>query len=486
MTFFGKNINHKSMRNVSPFLWLIPFFHFILPLAAMPEGYQIKFRVNGLQDTTCMIANYYGNGTYVKDTLKIDATGRFTFTAKEDLPKGIYLVVITDKNYFEFIIDRDKKFSMETELKDVYGKMTIKDSQENSLFYDYLSYNRKIFDDIMTLDKKKERLKDQKDSIRLINEKIDNLNSEIIKYKLDLAKQYPHSFIAFFINAMKEPEIPEVPLLSNGRRDSTFAYRYFKSHFWDGTDFTDDRLLRTPIFHNKLKKYFDQVLVQKPDTIIKEIDLYIEKARPNAEMFKYMVWFATNHYETSEIMGFDIIFVHVIDTYYVTGQASWTNQTVLENLIKKANKIRPLLIGQKAPNMIMLDTNNQLVSMHNLNSDYLILLFWDPDCGHCEQEIPKLKEFYDNYKEKYNLEIFSVCSDTSLVKWKKAIKKREMNWINVDGPRTLTGDYHEQYDITTTPVIYILNRKKEIIAKHLRMDQISQFLKNYILYAPKQ
>jgi peroxiredoxin len=452
----------------------------------MSEGYQVKFRVKGLHDTTCMIANYYGNGTYVKDTLKVDATGRFIFTAKQDLPKGIYLVVITDKNYFEFIINKDKNFSMETELKDVYGKMKLKDTPENTLFYDYLSYNRKMFDEIMVFDKMKEKLKDNKDSVRIINGKIDTLNSSIVRYKLDLVKKYPDSFVAFFINAMKEPEIPEIPLLSTGRRDSTFAYRYFKSHFWDGTDFTDDRLLRTPIFHNKLKKYFDQVVVQKPDTIIKETDLYIEKSRPNPEMFKYMVWFATNHYETSEIMGFDKIFVHIIDTYYVTGQASWTNKTILENLIKKANKIRPLLIGEKAPNMIMLDTNSQLVSMHNINADYLILLFWDPDCGHCEQEIPKLKEFYDTNKIKYNLEIFSVCSDTSLSKWKKAIQKKDMNWINVDGPRTLTGDYHEQYDITTTPVIYILNRKKEIIAKHLRTDQISQFLKNYNQYNPKQ
>jgi peroxiredoxin len=484
MTYSEKNINHKSMRNFSPIL--IICFLFCLRLSAYSEGYQIKFRVKGLHDTTCMIANYYGNGTYVKDTVKVDGMGRFTFKAKDDLPKGIYLVVITDKNYFEFIVNKDKRFSMETEMNDVYGKMTLHDTPENSLFYDYLSYNRKMFEEIMILDKQKEKLKDQKDSTLLINGRIDNLNAAIVKYKLDLVKKYPDSFVAFFINAMKEPEIPEVPLLANGRRDSTFAYRYFKSHFWDGTDFTDDRLLRTPIFHNKLKKYFDQVLIQKPDTIIKEIDLYIEKARPNAEMFKYMVWFATNHYETSEIMGFDEIFVHVIDTYYVTGQATWTNKTVLENLIKKANKLKPVLIGEKAPNMIMLDTNNQLVSMHNQNADYLILFFWDPDCGHCEQEIPKLKEFYDNNKEQYNLEIFSVCSDTSLVKWKKAIKKRGMNWINVDGPRTLTGDYHDQYDITTTPVIYILNRKKEIIAKHLRMDQISQFLKNYVQYTLKQ
>jgi len=474
------------MRNFLHFLFIVTCFFLFLPLSAFTEGYQIKFRVKGLHDTTCMIANYYGNGTYVNDTLKVDASGRFTFTAKEDLPKGIYLAVITDKNYFEFIIDKDKKFSMETELKDVYGKMTVKGTPENALFYDYLSYNRTLFDEIMVLEKKKEKVKDKKDSIRIINEKIDTLNNALVKYKLDLVKNYPNSFVAFFINAMKEPEIPEIPILPNGRRDSTFAYRYFKTHFWDGTDFTDDRLLRTPIFHNKLKKYFDQVLLQKPDTITKEIDIYVEKTRPNAEMFKYMVWFATNHYETSEIMGFDKIFVHVIDTYYITGQVTWINKTILENLIKKANKIKPVLIGEKAPSMIMLDTNNQLVSMHNLNADYLILFFWDPDCGHCEQEIPKLKAFYNEYKEKYNLEIFSVCSDTSLVKWKKAIMKKGMNWINVDGPRTLTGNYKDQYDITTTPVLYILNRKKEIIAKHLAVDQIFPFLKNYVQFAPKQ
>ena len=479
MTFCVLNINHDFMRTTVSFPAIFFICLLIFPLAVFSEGYLVKFRVKGLHDTTCLIANYYGNGTYVKDTLKVDAQGRFTFKAGDDLPKGIYLVVITDKNYFEFIVNNDKNFSIETDAADVYGKIQSKGTPENQLFYDYLAYNRNRFDEISAWDRKREKVKDNADSLKAIGEKIDSINKIIIKYKLDLVEKYPDSFVAFFINAMKEPEIPAIPELPNGRKDSTFPYRYFKDHFWDGTDFTDDRLLRTPIFHNKLKKYFDKVLIQSPDTITREMDILIEKARPNDEMFKYMVWFCTNHYENSEIMGFDRIFVHVIDAYYITGQAKWTNQTILENLIRKANKIRPLLIGEKAPNMIMLDTNNQLVSMYSINAEYLILFFWDPDCGHCEQEIPKMKEFYDKDKEKFDLEIFSVCSDTSIVKWKKAIIKRNMNWINVDGPRTLTGDYHEQYDIATTPVIYILDRKKSIIAKHLRTDQIEQFLKNY-------
>jgi thiol-disulfide isomerase/thioredoxin len=220
-------------------------------------------------------------------------------------------------------------------------------------------------------------------------------------------------------------------------------------------------------------------VVQTPDSVNNAVDRLIELSRPNAEMFKYMVWFATYHFESSDIMGFDKVFIHIVDKYYVTNQASWADTTVRKNLIKKANRLRPLLIGAVAPNMVMMDTLGRLISLYNLDFNYTIVLFWDPDCGHCEKEIPKLKEYYEKNRERLGLEIFAVCSDSSMVKWKNAIKKKGTTWINVDGPRRLTGNYHDEYDIQSTPTIYILNRKKEIIAKQIRTEEIEQFFKNY-------
>ncbi len=449
------------------------------------SGYNIKFRINGLKDTTCLVAYYYSNGTYIKDTLKVDGSGRCDYKAPADLPKGLYVLVITDKIFFDFVINNDHKFSMETTPSDPINKMEIKDSPENDLFYKYLRYNREKFDQVQELDKKSKLVADQKDSLKILSEKVSLINKDLIAFKLGIVAKYPNSFTALMINAMKEPEVPEIPILPNGRPDSTFGYRYYKAHFWDGTDFTDDRLLRTPVFHNKLKKYFETIVVQNPDSVIREVDIFIEKARPNPEMFKYLVWFTTYKYENPEYMGFDKVFVHIVDTYYVTGQTTWITPTVNENIIKKANKIRPLLIGKIAPNMIMQDTSLKLVSMHNVTADFLLLLFWDPDCGHCEKEIPILREFYEQNKVKYGFEIFAVCSDTSLVKWKNSIKKKNMPWINVDGPRTLTGDYHEQYDIISTPVIYLLDRKKEIIAKRIPADKVGSFIENYLKHSKK-
>jgi peroxiredoxin len=464
-------------------LVIFVLFSVIGDAAFAQEGYNIKFKITGLKDTTCIVANYYGNGTYVKDTLKVDGAGRCTFRAPDSLPRGVYILVITDKNYFEFIVNNDKKFSIETEASDPEGHLKVTGSPENTLFYDYLKYNREQYAVMQSLQSRYQKNGGNSDSLNYLKKQIIALNDSTINYKLEVVKNHPQSFLAFMINAMKEPAVPEPPTLPNGRIDSTFGYRYFKAHFWDDTDFTDDRLLRTPVFHNKLKRYFDQVVMQLPDSIIPEIDRMAEKARPNREVFKYIVWFSTWHYENSEVMGFDEIFVHVVDTYYATGQAYWTTGTTLENLVNKAKKLKPILIGNVAPNMVMMDTSGQLVSMQSIQANILILLFWDPDCGHCVEEIPRIREFYDQYKKEYGVEVFAVCSDTSMVKMKREIRKRDMHWINVDGPRSLTGNYHDQYDIKTTPVLFILNRNKVIIAKQLKTDQIATFVKNYLATA---
>ncbi|MFC2102432.1 thioredoxin-like domain-containing protein [Bacteroidota bacterium] len=444
------------------------------------DGYTIKFKINGLKDTICLVANYYGNGTYVTDTLPVDGKGVAIFKAPADQPRGLYILVISDKNYFDFVLNNDKKFTMETDRANPVGSMKIIGSLDNEEFYEYMRYNQEKFGEIQQLQKRLKNSEAIEDSVIAINKQIAEMNDALIDYKLTIAKNRPFSFLAMLINAMKEPVITEIPTLPNGRKDSTYAYRYFKEHYWDDMVLADNRLIRTPVFHNKLKKYFDQVVVQNPDSIFKEAVILIEKARPDPEMFKYIVWFMTYHYENSEIMGFDKVFIDIVDRYYVTGEAIWITGAVLENILKKASRIRPLLLGNQAPNMVMMDTTEQLVSLYNTKAFITILLFWDPDCGHCEKEIPHLKEFYEKYKEKYELEIFAVCSDTSMAKMKEHIIKKKMNWVNVNGPRSLTGDYHDLYDIQTTPVIYVLDMDKRILAKRLQSDQVEKFVNNYV------
>lgn len=440
-------------------------------------GYKIHIKITGIAADTCFLGHYYGQHQYVDDTATANAKGEVLFDGREPLPGGIYFIVLPKKKFFEFIINKEQEMTLETDTSDLVKKMKIKGSDENRLFYEYLNMvnlNQKKYNN---LKKRYDANKNNNDSTEYLKNELEKVDDVMKDYKLNLIKNHPETFVAKVFISSRDPEIPEAPKLPNGRPDSTFSYFYYKAHYWDNIDFSDDKILRTPVFYNRIKTFFDNVVAQHPDTIISEADKLVERARANKEMFKYVVWYITYTYETSKIMGFDKIFVHMVETYYMTNQCYWISQTLLDNITKKAMKLKPILLGKEAPPMIMQDTNLQLQSVHAVKAKYTVVLFWDYECGHCKTEVPKMVEFYNKMKTELGMEVFAVCTDTNMLEMKKFIRNNSMPFINVNGPRAITPHFAEVYDIYSTPVIYILDEKKIIIAKRIDAEQIEEIIR---------
>ncbi len=463
----------RSLKSLITFL-LISLSTTILP--AQKAGYNIKIGLENYPDSVLYLASYYGNSNQLVDTAFLDK-GMFTFTDKKPLGGGIYIVITKERNYFELLIDKEQNFSLTTKHLDFINSMKIKNSVEGLDFYDYLKFmnsrgetKAKLGEEYKTADdaRKKEIEAEEK-----------KINQEVEDFKNVYTAKNPSTLLTLIINASKEPEPPtELPLKDDGTPDSTYIYKYYKKHFFDGFAFSDDRLLRSPVYAPKIKKYYTQVLLQVPDTLIKEADSIIAASKPNKETYKYCIWYFTYQSETSEIMGIDAVFVHLVNKYYKTGEAYWVNEKVLANITKRANTLEPLLIGKTAPNMIMIDTNNNLFSMNNISSKYTIVLFWDPDCGHCKAEIPLVRDWVDGDGKVYGVKVFSVCADTNLTTWKKFLVANKIQpWHNVNGTRSATKNYHDLYDIISTPTIYLLDENKKIMAKRISHKQVEEIIK---------
>lgn len=447
-------------------------------LSAQKKGYNIKITLDNYNDSLLYLVNYYGKTNQIKDTAYINK-GSFVFSGKEDLKGGIYLCVTKERKYFEMLVDQEQHFSIHTKNDDFVNSARIKGSKDNQDFYTYLKF-------LETKDKERKNLEEEyknrledKDAKAELDEKLKVISDTVIGYKEHYIAEKPDAFLTLILKASKEPEIPtELPLNDEGKPDSTYIYRYYKAHYFDGFDFSDERLLRTPIYASKIKKYFKQVLLQHPDTLIKEADLIIAKAKPNKETYKYCIWYFTYETETSQIMGIDAVFVHLVKKYYETGEAVWVNETVLKNITKRATTLDRLLIGKVAPNMVMIDTSNNLTALYGQRAEYTVVLFWDPDCGHCRHEIPLIRDWMNDNAVKYGIKVFAVCSDTNLVVWKNFLRNDKIqNWINVNGTRSATENYHDLYDIISTPTIYLLDKDKKIIAKKLGYEQLVEFIK---------
>ena len=438
-------------------------------------GYEIKVHIIGLKDSTIFLGNHYGEKQYVRDTVKLDQSGWATFKGKDSLPGGIYLIVLPGKTYFEIIVN-EQKFTVETDTVDYVLNMKVTGSLENKLFNEHQRFIIQKTKETQQLKNRLDANKDNKDSTEIIRKLIGEKDKEVKDYRIKLMNDYPKTFMAKIIRTMQEPEVPEAPKDANGIiLDSTFQFRYFKEHYLDNVDFGDNRLLRTPLLYNKIKTYTQQLTVPLPDSIIVAVDTIIEKARADSEVFKYCVATLANYYETSNIMGYDKVFVHIAERYYLTNDAFWADSTLKANIHKRVEALKPTILGTPAHDLAMPDTALKMHTLYGVKAKYTILVFWDPTCSHCKTEIPKLSHYYDSIKTIKSVEVFAVGIESDIELWKKFIRDNNLKWINVSDLYNQT-NFRSYYDIFSTPVIYLLDEKKRIIAKRLDTEKIKEFI----------
>ncbi|MBT3621927.1 MAG: DUF5106 domain-containing protein [Flavobacteriales bacterium] len=325
-----------------------------------------------------------------------------------------------------------------------------------------------------------------------MQEKATAIDTKVKSFRTEYINKYADKFFSKIVIATTEIEIPESPLDSTGNPDKTFPYRFYKRHFWDNIDFSDERMLRTPIFYNKMDQYLDKLTAKHPDSINISADVLVTLSKANDEIFQYVVSYITSTYERSKIMGMDAVFVHMVENYYITNQCDWVDSTQLVKIADRAQKIAPNLIGRKASEFLdfygrpfMKDTAGVLHTLQEVKEDYTVLVFFGPTCGHCKKEIPKIKHDVDSLiSAGYNIETFAVATEFDKSEWKKFINTQKIgDWINVadinhddEGNPVASSDWRDKYDIYSTPVIYLLDKDKKIIAKRITHSQVIEIV----------
>ncbi len=85
--------------------------------------------------------------------------------------------------------------------------------------------------------------------------------------------------------------------------------------------------------------------------------------------------------------------------------------------------------GKMAPDFTLKSIDGKDISLSSLKGKTVVLDFWGSWCGWCIKGMPKMKEYYAKYKGKF--EILGIdCNDTEQ-KWRDAVKKHELPWLQV-------------------------------------------------------
>lgn len=489
------------------------FFAFCLLFALQSQaqsGYDITINLRNCKDTLAYLTFYQFDKTLIKDTCTTIKDGKIVFKGKNKLDKGIYSLVSQQKSiYFDFFVDdSNQKLEFDSEIgANIINNLKAINSVIHNNFFDYIRKINKEGTDFQ-LSKQYLNQKIKSDSLQIIDKQRD-FELKVQALEEDFTAKNKGTYIADVINLKMEKTLKNVPKASNGRPDSLAVFNYYKKNFWKDVNFKDEGIYRNPFFQNKLKKYFEHVVYPHPDSLIVEVDRMIEKTNPNSFLYKILVSHFTYTYESSKIMGFDKVFVHMSDKYFKTGRATgiYQDEATVQRIIKRADKLKPITVGAIAPDISMIDVKNSsrvkqmgfetattseevtklfyanqtelnkmFVKLHDVKANYTILVFWDVDCGHCQKEIPVLKEVYqDLLKDKIDVKVFSVYTLYDSDKYKKYIAEHNLDFINVyDGPHL--NNIIEKYDVYSTPVIFILDKNKRIKAKKIAANQVKNII----------
>lgn len=451
------------------------------------DGYNITIKITGFPKQKILLGYYYGDKQYVRDSGYTDATGKIVFKSKEAIEGGIYLLANEQKSLlFDFVLS-EPEFSLETDTLDLIGNMVVKNSPENTAFFNYSKFTSKAGREAYKLEEKIKAATELNDTATVNKHKAElrKIEESVSAYRKKAIVETPTMLISKIFRMMQEITIPDPPVLPGGGIDSMFQYNYYREHYFDNFDFTDDRIVRTPIFHPRLQNYIVKVTPQIPDSIIAAADFVIAKAK-SKEISKWCIYWITNHYETSQYMGMDAVFVHMALKYYKNKELTyWVDDVLRFKIVDRAETLQYNLLGKKAQNITLPDSAGNYQSLYNIKADYTVVVFWDATCGRCKEEMPRLLELYNEQnknvkvKNQKKVDVYAVSLTVDPKTWKDYIRTNKIPWINVHDPNR-ESNFRKFYDVYSTPVVYLLGKDKKIIAKRLSIEQVKEMIEKGI------
>ncbi|MGN0033425.1 MAG: DUF5106 domain-containing protein [Candidatus Limimorpha sp.] len=373
---------------------------------------RIEVVIDNQQDSILYLQKYRGSKPIDFDTA-FCRDGRFFFESDESYPEGIY-ILRNSSNYpiTEILIGKDRDFSLIIKDLENIESYEVKGAEETGRYYKIVAKQQHISLNIKALES-------EKDSFPENVAKIDSLKKVLADFEESMKMRRKKSFINTLISSLKRHGIMD---------------------YWDDFPFCDSRVLTYPLIDNKLDTYFDYLPIN-PETINAAIDDLVGRASCNKEVRDYILWHLYRKYFSPNYMNLDEVFIHLSDEYFSKLDIQYLTESIKEMIMDRADNLRHLTLGAKIP---------EIDNLYAFDSPFTLLVFFDKTCQKCAQEGRKLEEICQKYPE---VRIFPV----------EIHRKNGQNLIS-------------EYDIQSTPLIYLLDKEKRIVAKRIKAEQVEQFL----------
>jgi peroxiredoxin len=220
--------------------------------------------------------------------------------------------------------------------------------------------------------------------------------------------------------------------------------------------------------------YYQQTTPPISDSITIAADRLISRAAIHPLYKKTIINWLTQETDRNGEGLSPAIFTHLAENYHAK-DTTLTDLATRERLKYKAQLYKPNLLGKKAPALILKDENNTAIDLYSIVSPYTVVYFFSPLCKHCQEKMPIIKEIMAHFSTK-GVKCYAVSVDKEVDYWKNFVKEQPFEAIFV----TSSGEdaVQKSYAAYNLPVLFVLDKDKNIIGRHIAPEKLGEFLKS--------
>ena len=433
--------------------------------AVTPDA-QIDVTVQGIQAGVAKLVGVYMEQNFILDTTSFDANGHLQFKRNPSYDAGLYYIILPDFSNVQLLLDANQRFSMTTKAGDLVNSMQVSNSLENELYYKNLKYEAVVNPQLEDLRTRLLSLKEGSPEHTSIKAQQDKLLAERKDHLKWFVDNHPNAFFTKFKLAGQNPDLQE-PRKADGSLDTALQVQLYRNEWWNNVDFSDDRLLHTPVIKNKLERYVKNLTPQQPDSLIRAADVLMTKVGPHKNYYQFFTnWIALQFQPTkTTVMDGEAVYVHITKE-----KAFWTDSANIAGLQKQAWEMESSLMNRKGPDVQAPSIDGSMKSIYEKKAPYIVVYMFNPDCEHCREQTPKLVKLYNEWKNK-GLDVYAIAVNTTDKEWRDYVKEYNLPFTNVFDPTNRA--IYAKYFVDITPEIYVLNPNRIIIGKNLKVEQVT-------------
>jgi thioredoxin-related protein len=443
--------------------------------ANMLDTCHLSLYAPSLANKSVKLGYYYGSKTLLKDTLFIIQNGELDY--ENQIHAGICILVLPDSSIFEFMIDGGNKFFIYVTEKNKSYQCSIKG---NNITETYDSYQNELKILIITIDSLRtfEKVAASDNAIEVYKRQISETEEKILALRNKYSGLFPGSLLSNYMKSFIPVDIRELYLKENNSPGDTgqllSKLKIYQKHYLDNVDLNDERLLYTPMLAEKINFYLDKIISQKPETIVSETERIFNLTNNN-EVKKFIVEnqlykFGLQKNKPTQ----EFVYASLIENFYLKDKTPWASDEQIHYLTKELDRIKPTLMYQSAPDIILPDINNDSISLYSINTNYTLILFWETGCPYCTRIIKDLNKTISKYSY-LSIKVFTISLDENIDQWREfAVKNLPDTWDNTfeSNKNKITGIFN----IMHTPVMYFLDKDKKIINKNFIVPELDAYL----------